>query len=81
MDMAVPTYEQILHEAEALPREERQRLIEQLAARLQAEQAAGEPRPRWEDFAGSAPYPLCGEDAQDWITRTRQEWEERGRER
>lgn len=31
------------------------------------------PRPRWMDVAGVAPYPLTGEDAQDWVSRTRQE--------
>jgi hypothetical protein len=73
MDMAAPTYEQILREAEALPREERQRLIEELAAHLRTEEAPTEPRLRWEDFAGTAPYPMCGEDAQAWVSRTRQE--------
>jgi hypothetical protein len=26
---------------------------------------------RWLDVAGSAPYPLFGEDAQAWVSRTR----------
>jgi len=77
--MAAPTYEQVLREAKALPREQQQRLAEELAARLRAETAPTEPRLRWEDFAGSAPYPLCGEDALAWVSRTRQEWDERGR--
>ncbi len=32
---------------------------------------------RWMDVAGVAPYPLTGEDAQDWVSRTRQESDER----
>jgi hypothetical protein len=28
---------------------------------------------KWMDVAGVAPYPLTGEDAQDWVSRTRQE--------
>ena len=30
-------------------------------------------RKKWMDVAGIAPYPLTGEDAQDWVSRTRQE--------
>ncbi|OQY47425.1 MAG: hypothetical protein B6242_05070 [Anaerolineaceae bacterium 4572_78] len=27
----------------------------------------------WTDIAGTAPYPMFGEDAQAWVSRTRQE--------
>ena len=27
----------------------------------------------WIEVAGTAPYPLAGEDAQTWVTRTREE--------
>jgi hypothetical protein len=74
--MVAPVYERILHEAEGLSREEQLLLIERLAERLRVGIAPTAPRPRWEDYAGSAPYPLCGEDAQAWVTRTRQESEE-----
>lgn len=30
-------------------------------------------KPNWLDIAGTAVYPLVGEDAQDWVTRTRQD--------
>src|SRR5437016_4832195 len=33
-------------------------------------------RRRWADIAGSAPYPLAGEDAQTWVSRSRQEDDE-----
>jgi hypothetical protein len=44
-----------------------------LAARL-IEQARRKAKPvrRWLDALGRAPYPLVGEDAQAWVTRTRQ---------
>jgi len=71
--MAAPTYEQVLREAEQLPLDDQLLLIERLVSRLRGTQAAGGPRLRWEDFAGSAPYPLCGEDAQEWVSRTREE--------
>ncbi len=41
---------------------------------LVSDQLAG-PRPRWMDAAGVAPHPLTGEDAQAWVSRTRQEGE------
>jgi hypothetical protein len=31
------------------------------------------PKLNWLDIAGIAPYPLLGEDAQEWVSRTRQE--------
>ncbi len=33
-------------------------------------------QPLWQDVAGLAPYPLTGEDAQDWVSRTRKEGDE-----
>jgi hypothetical protein len=47
----------------------------ELAARLiaQARQKTAVPRRKWLDVVGAAPYPLAGEDAQVWVTRTRQE--------
>lgn len=76
--MASPAYERILKEAEALARPEQVQLVERLLARLRASESPARLPPRWEDLAGSAPYPLCGEDAQDWVSRTRQESDERG---
>ena len=74
--MSAPTYDQVLRDAAKLPRKDRLLLIEHLVARLRAEDAGMSARPRWEDFAGSAPSPLCGEDAQEWVTRTRRESDE-----
>ena len=30
----------------------------------------------WSEIAGTAPYPMVGEDAQAWVTRTRREGDE-----
>lgn len=51
----------------------------ELAARLieQARKRATAPRRKWLDVMGVAPYPLAGEDAQAWVTRTRQEGEDK----
>lgn len=47
----------------------------ELAALLieQARKKTASSRRKWLDVAGAAPYPLTGEDAQSWVTRTRQE--------
>jgi Protein of unknown function (DUF2281) len=30
-------------------------------------------KPKWQMVCGQAPYPLAGEDAQNWVSRTRQD--------
>lgn len=75
--MSTTEYQRILREAKHLPPDDQRKLIEQLEARLRARQETGKKRPRWEDLAGTAPYPLCGEDAQQWVTRTRKEADDR----
>ncbi len=37
---------------------------------------SNENRPSWSDAAGMFDYPLVGEDAQAWVTRTRREGDE-----
>ena len=32
---------------------------------------------KWRDLQGAFPYPLAGENAQTWVTRTRREGDER----
>ena len=67
------TYEEIVREAEKLPAVQRLMLIERLAHDMCVEDAPEVARITWEEMAGTAPYPLCGEDAQEWVSRTRQE--------
>jgi hypothetical protein len=78
-EMVSSTYDLVAREADALSSDEQLRLIARLAERLATVRAgqAAEERLRWEDFAGSVPPPLCGEDAQQWVTRTRLESDER----
>lgn len=68
------TYEQVVALAVQLPVEDQQRLAQRLLASSQ--QSPGQRRSLME-FRGAAPYPLCGEDAQAWVSRTRREWDER----
>jgi hypothetical protein len=53
--------------------EDRVRLLQH----LQASQVEVEPnRPSWFDIQGAVPYPMCGEDAQAWVSRSRREDQE-----
>jgi len=56
-----------------LPREEQLRPIATVAQGLNLDQAPGNGTPWREDIAASAAQPLRGQDAQEWVTRTRQE--------
>jgi hypothetical protein len=67
------TYEKVANDAEALAPHEQLRLIERLVRRLREQNPQGGPPPRWQDYAGSAPAPMCGEDAQQWVSRSRAE--------
>src|SRR5262245_38888243 len=40
---------------------------------LQDDQSTKAPRRHWSEIRGTASYPLCGEDAQAWVSRTRRE--------
>lgn len=73
--MVSSVFDQLAREADGLAADEQLRLIARLAQRLAAAGATppAKSRPRWEDFAGSSAAPMCGEDAQNWVTRTRQD--------
>jgi hypothetical protein len=64
-------YEQYVKDLSA---EEQQEMLELIRRDLTTEP----PRKRrtWMSIAGTAPYPLCGEDAQEWVSRTRRESDE-----
>jgi hypothetical protein len=68
-----PLLQDVLKQVEQLTAEERLELIQKVAAGLKTEAAIAQPRPKWSDLRGMAPYPLMGEDAQEWVSRTRQE--------
>lgn len=63
--------------ANQLPPAEQRQLAESILQRLTSQVAPGPSRRRaWREIRGSVPYPLCGEDAQNWIRRERREAEE-----
>jgi hypothetical protein len=81
MEQTMPdavTLPQVAALAAQLPPSERKQLAETILRELAAESPpAGPPRRRsWREIRGSVPYPLCGEDAQAWVTRTRRESDE-----
>lgn len=65
-------YHDMIRQAGKLTPEEQLRLIAYLAE--QARQSAGQrPASRpWHEIKGAAAYPLMDEDAQNWVSRTRQ---------
>ena len=79
-----PLLQALLQQVEQLTPEDRLELIQRVAEGLKKSEAiapAGnreateKPKPRWSDLKGLAPYPMMGEDAQAWVTRTRRETE------
>jgi len=65
-----------LQQVEQLAPEERLELIRQIAQGLKKSEVVVRPKPRWSDLKGMAPYPMMGEDAQEWVSRTRREADE-----
>jgi hypothetical protein len=64
------TLEQVAALAAQLPPQDRRKLAERLLADQSTPTVT---RLRWADLKGLFPYPLCGEDAQAWVSRTRAE--------
>jgi hypothetical protein len=70
------TLEQVEALAAKLAPDDRRTLAERLLRGL----AAPEPDQaalRWSDIRGALAYPACREDAQEWVTRSRREADER----
>ncbi|NEP16124.1 MAG: hypothetical protein F6J97_04380 [Leptolyngbya sp. SIO4C1] len=70
-----PQLQQVLKQAEQLAPYKKLELIQKIAEGLKLSTAA-EPKPKWRDLRGMAPYPIMGEDAQTWVSRTRQQSDE-----
>lgn len=65
---------QLLNQSASLSADEQLELAALLIE--QARKKTAVPHRKWLDVMGAAPYPLTGEDAQAWVTRTRQEGED-----
>jgi hypothetical protein len=64
---------EIAKQAESLSGDEQLELAAILIQRVRHTANATKQRHRWLDAMGAAPYPLVGEDAQEWVTRIRSE--------
>ncbi len=65
-------YEDLLRPLSA---DERKELAERLAS--ESAPANGPRRRQWREIQGILAYPVCGEDAQEWVSRSRRESDER----
>jgi hypothetical protein len=71
-----PLLQQVLQEIEQLTIAEQLEVISYATEQLKQQTVAQtKPKRKWLDLAGTAPYPMMGEDAQAWVTRTRRETE------
>ncbi|MHC5727435.1 MAG: hypothetical protein ACYTXY_25560 [Nostoc sp.] len=68
-----PSLEKILSEIEQLTPEEQLTLMWHLVERMKKHITQGQPKRKWSNLKGMASYPLLGEDAQEWVSRTRRE--------
>jgi hypothetical protein len=68
-----PLLQRVLEDIDQLTLEEQFEVIHHTTQQLQSRTTTPTPKLNWLDIAGIAPYPLLGEDAQEWVSRTRQE--------
>jgi len=74
--MSSKKLDELVRKAEALTSDEQLLLIARLAEKMREDQRESGQRRKWREICGSAPYPLLGEDAQAWVSRTRSEGDE-----
>ncbi len=79
--MATMSLEELVKQTEQLTLEEQLALVAQIAERARSGIKAGaQPskpaRRKWREIRGMATYPMLGEDAQAWVSRTRREGDE-----
>jgi hypothetical protein len=74
--MSSQLLETLIKETDALSIQDQMRLAAHLMVRLSQTNLPDTPRRKWSEICGIVPYPLVGEDAQAWISRTRRESDE-----
>jgi hypothetical protein len=67
---------QILKQTETLSPDDQLALAARLIERARRQTVAPVMRHSWLAAIGAAPYPLTGEDAQNWVSRAREEGDE-----
>jgi hypothetical protein len=71
--MSATALDRLIKQVETLTPDEQLRLIAHLAEQMRLSRRSDAPRRKWSEICGAAPFPLMGEDAQAWVTRTRRE--------
>jgi hypothetical protein len=74
--MSTLTYKDLLEQIDTLQVEEKLRLAAYLLEGARRGLAQDKPDRKWADVCGLYPYPMLGEDAQTWVTRTRRDGDE-----
>ncbi|HEY9619823.1 MAG TPA: hypothetical protein V6C78_05610 [Crinalium sp.] len=70
--------QQILNQVDQLTPEEQMQVIGHLMTQIQTRAVVtSKPSRSWQDLEGIAPNLLGGEDAQAWVNRQRDEWDDR----
>jgi len=72
--MASQLLKDLIKQSDSLTSREKLNLIMYLARRVDH---TLKPARKWSDIRGALPYPAFGEDAQEWVSRTRREGDER----
>lgn len=73
-----PLLQQVLTEIDRLSPTEQIEVLSHTIDRVKQHQPLESTKstPTWSDMTGIATFPLMGEDAQSWVSRTRQEGDE-----
>ncbi|CAN1211677.1 DUF2281 domain-containing protein [Tumidithrix helvetica PCC 7403] len=71
--MSQELLQNLIKQSNDLTSEELFQLVSHLTAKAQRARLANSSCRKLSEFKGRAPYPLVSEDAQTWISRTRQE--------
>jgi hypothetical protein len=71
--MASDPLDELIKRADGLSLDEQLRLIAHLAEKAREASQVRRPRRLWKEICGAGPYPLLGEDAQDWVSHSRRE--------
>ena len=75
--MSTKTLGNLIREAESLTGDERLQLAIHLLKKARKARAKPEPRRKWAELCGLAASPMVGEDAQDWVSSSRRESDDR----
>lgn len=69
--MSLPL-EEVLRNIDQLSTVEQLKVVSYISDRLK-QREFHQPQRKWLDLIGTVPYPLLGEDAQEWVSRSRGE--------